>query len=80
MRGMGVRGCPKRKRKTIQRKRQEAQAKIESLTGAQRELKELVRVASEEVGNARRTLYTVLKSARNGAIAAPTVLALASPF
>eukprot|EP00047_Mylnosiga_fluctuans_P013581 m.32272 g.32272 ORF g.32272 m.32272 type:complete len:228 (-) comp4975_c0_seq2:191-874(-) len=62
----GMRGCPKRKRKTIQRKRQEQVQRIEQLTTSQRDLKELVRVAAEEVRNARRTLYNVLKTARQG--------------
>lgn len=66
VRDAGARGCPKRKRKTIQRKRQEQLARLEQLTNNQRELKEIVRVASEEVSKARRALYSVLKSAQQG--------------
>ena len=61
-----ARCCTKRKRKTIQRKRQEQQARLEMLTSQQRDLKEMVRVASAEVNLARRTLYNVLKTARTG--------------
>lgn len=61
-----ARSCPKRKRKTIQRKRQEQQARLESLTTHQRDLQEMVRLAAEEVSVARRTLYNVLKTARQG--------------
>lgn len=58
------RGCPKRQRKTIQRKRQEQMARLESLAAAQQGLREVVRQASEEVSAARRTLYTLLKTAK----------------
>lgn len=63
-----LRGGPKRHRKTIQRKRQEQMARLETLTAAQHELRETVRVAAEEVQHARRTLYSVLKTARQGAL------------
>lgn len=63
-------GCPKRKRKTIQRKRQEQMTRLETLTATQHSLQKIVREASAEVRNARRTLYAVLKTARNGGLAA----------
>jgi len=44
-----LRGGPKRHRKTIQRKRQEQMARLDTLTAAQHELRETVRVAAEEV-------------------------------
>lgn len=65
-RGDQSRGCPKRRRKTIQLKRQEQLSRLETLSVVQHELRDIVRVASEEVSNARRTLYNVLKSHRDG--------------
>lgn len=68
-RGEELRGAPKRHRKTIQRKRQEQMARLDSLTAAQHDLRETVRMASEQVQLARHTLYTVLKTARQGGLA-----------
>lgn len=62
----GGRGCPKRHRKTIQLKRQEQQGRLESLTTRNAKLQEAIRLASTEVSAARQTLYTVLKTARQG--------------
>eukprot|EP00048_Salpingoeca_helianthica_P022388 m.17952 g.17952 ORF g.17952 m.17952 type:complete len:219 (+) comp7249_c0_seq1:149-805(+) len=63
---IGVRGCPKRHRKTIQLKRQEQQSRLDTLNTRHTKLQEAVRVAANEVSAARQTLYTVLKTARMG--------------
>lgn len=62
----GGRGCPKRHRKTIQLKRQEQQGRLESLTTRNAKLQDAIRLAASEVSAARQTLYTVLKTAREG--------------
>lgn len=63
---VGGRGCPKRHRKTIQIKRQEQQGRLETLTSRNAKLQEAIRLAATEVSAARQTLYTVLKTARQG--------------
>ncbi len=63
---IGLRGCPKRHRKTIQIKRQEQQTRLESLNSRHTKLQEAVRLAATEVRVARQTLYAVLKTARQG--------------
>lgn len=66
----GMRGCPKRHRKTIQIKRQEQQGRLDVLNTRHSKLQEAVRLAASEVTAARQTLYHVLKTARQGQLEA----------